>query len=372
MDSLSPSPASPSLDSNSSSSPDNHRPRRITRSERSDFYLQARSLSELALHNLNLADMFTDEDLLDSLAPLGTGVVEEAEEMFRDRCNQALQYAATPAKSPSAPVPSAASSPPRSSSRVRTMADHADPSYFALDRDRLYSDGGDSSYSSGVSTPSLYSSYAESGVGSPLPATPANERDGRHASYSCTGSPTLLATRLEAQASVAESLLFGKDAGADAEGPSGSPSAPTAPTIVTRRSGLALKLELPLPPTMKPLTTSASFASLRDRGAPAALVSRATKSPAAQPALSPLSAPSSPRVLTSAVSTLSCSTLVDLASPVTETAQDAAAAAAAPVDEATSRGPSPAKPSWIRDLEQRVAPADGIKLKGRRNHTYAF
>ncbi|BGP53792.1 hypothetical protein JCM8202v2_001364 [Rhodotorula sphaerocarpa] len=354
MNSLSPSPASPSLDSNSSSSPDNHRPRRITRSERSDFYLQARSLSELALHNLNLADMFTDEDLLDSLAPLGTGVVEEAEEMFRDRCNQALQYAATPA---------------------RTMADHADPSYFALDRDRLYSDGGDSSYSSGVSTPSLYSSYAESGVGSPLPATPANERDGRHASYSCTGSPTLLATRLEAQASVAESLLFGKGAGADAEGPSGSPSAPTAPTIVTRRSGLALKLELPLLPTMKPLTTSASYASLRDRGAPAALVSRATKSPAAQPALSPLSAPSSPRVLTSAVSTLSCSTLVDLASPVTETAQDAAAAAAAaaaPVDEATSRGPSPAKPSWIRDLEQRVAPADGIKLKGRRNHTYAF
>ena len=329
------------------------------RTQRSDFYLQARSLSELALHNLSVADMFearysevTDDDLLDSLAPLGTGVVEEAEQMFHDRCHQALEsYAATPAGSPpTGPAPSAASSPPRSStssaSRSRSMADRSDPSYFALgERDRLYSDGGESSYSSGVSTPSLWtdgdnvSSYAGSGFGSPLPSTPANEKE--RFNYSCTGSPTLAPSHIGARSSPAAA------AENDPE------SVPLPPTIATRRSGISMKLDLP---ALKPLPSSPSITTLRDR-APA-LLSRTAKSPVAEPALSPLSAPSSP-CMASTVSGLSRLTVLADGGDV-------------PQEESGREGVSPKKPSWLLDLEQQVAPTDGIKLKRKPSHVYAF
>ncbi|GAA5978413.1 hypothetical protein JCM10908_004344 [Rhodotorula pacifica] len=326
------------------------------RQQHSQFYLQARSLSELALHNLSLADMFearysevTDEDLLDSFAPLGTGVVEEAEQMFHDRCHQALEYAATPSRSPTAPAPSAVSSPPRSScsssaSRSRSMADRSDPSYFALEgRGRLYSDGGESSYSSGISTPSLWtddavSSYAESGYGSPLPSTPASERQDR-LTYSCTGSPSLTAADLNARSSPPAYDLT-------------SDGGPAPATIATRRSGLSLKLEMP---PMKPLPSSASIATLRDR-APGALLSRAAKSHVAEPALSPLSAPSSPR-MASTVSALS---------HLTVAAGSGAAETSSPEENGTK------KPTWLLDLEQQVAPTDGIKLKRKPSHVYAF
>ncbi|POY70172.1 hypothetical protein BMF94_6755 [Rhodotorula taiwanensis] len=344
---------------------------------RSDFYLQARSLSELALHNLSVADMWetrhsqlNDEDLLDSLAPLGTGVVEEAEEMFRDRCTQALEYAATPSRSPTAPAPSVASSPPRSScssaSRPRVMADYADPSYFALGRQALYSDGGESSYSSGISTPSLWyqseagSSYADSGVGSPLPATPANEQE-KPATYSCAGSPSLLASRL-ADARGASTIASSLDLDAAAEMDDGGPP---APTIAARRSGLSLKLDL----SSKTLPTSASLATLRDRGGPAALVSRATKSPAAEPALSPLSAPSSPRIA-SAVSALSRLAVTD--AEANAAAASIAAEAGSTSDAVDDSTPATSKPTWLQSLEQRVAPTDGIKLKRKPTHAYAF
>ncbi|GAA5862178.1 hypothetical protein JCM3774_004810 [Rhodotorula dairenensis] len=342
-----PSPRSPVLRTNS---------RRTT--QHSNFYLQARSLSELALHNLSLADMFearysevTDDDLLDSLAPLGTGVVEEAEQMFHDRCHQALEYVATPCRSPTGPTPSAASSPPRSStssaSRSRSMADRSDPSYFALGgRERLYSDGGESSYSSGVSTPSLWtddavSSYAGSGYGSPLPSTPANESESR-SSYSWAASPTLAPSHIGARSS---SPAAAADDGLEA--------VPLPPTIATRRSGIALKLEMP---AFKPLSSSPSVPTLRDR-APA-LLSRTTKSPVAEPTLSPLSAPSSPLVASVA------SGLARL------TTADGSEGEESP--EGSGRGIGSKKPSWLLDLEQQVAPTDGIKLKRKPSHVYAF
>lgn len=330
------------------------------RTQHSNFYLQARSLSELALHNLSLADMFearysevTDDDLLDSLAPLGTGVVEEAEQMFHDRCHQALEYVATPCRSPTGPTPSAASSPPRSTtssaSRSRSMADRSDPSYFSLGgRERLYSDGGESSYSSGVSTPSLWtddavSSYAGSGYGSPLPSTPANESETRP-SYSCAASPTLAPSHIGARSSPTVAA-----ADNDLE------AVPLPPTIVTRRSGISLKLEMP---AFKPLSSSPSVPTLRDR-APA-LLCRTAKSPVAEPALSPLSAPSSPLVA-SVVSGLSRLTTLD--------GPDAAGNQS---PDGNGYGTESKKPSWLLDLEQQVAPTDGIKLKRKPSHVYAF
>ncbi|BGP13754.1 hypothetical protein JCM10213_006415 [Rhodosporidiobolus nylandii] len=130
------------------------------------FAAHSRTASEVDLAALSLEDpvvgsaRFDDEDLLDSLEPLGQSVVEEAEANFHDLAHQALAFAATPASSPllaPSPAPVARSRRPSPSAH-----DYADPSYFALSRRNLYADGGDARWSrrasrcfSASSTPSL-------------------------------------------------------------------------------------------------------------------------------------------------------------------------------------------------------------------------
>ncbi|GAA6004712.1 hypothetical protein JCM10207_000990 [Rhodosporidiobolus poonsookiae] len=185
----------------------------------------------------------SDDDLLDSLPSLGQSVVEEAEEQFREAAAQALVFAASP--SPSA-TPGSSSSSSRSR-RPTPPADYADPSYFALSRRNLYSDGGDSSYSSSASscfsastTPSLYydseaSSYTtdsctSSPAPSPFASSPAVFTSNSPSDYFSTASPT-----------VSPASYF-----------SGQPAQPPSPKLIigvaSRRphaSPTALKLDLP-------------------------------------------------------------------------------------------------------------------------------
>ncbi|GAA5986716.1 hypothetical protein JCM11641_007750 [Rhodosporidiobolus odoratus] len=117
----------------------------------------ARTASDIELANLSLDDemnpfssgasRLSDDDLLNSLPDLGQGVLEEAEESFKDLAHAALVFAASP--DPSSRLPSPA---PRPRQPTPSADIYADPSYFALSRRNLYADGGDSSWSSAAST----------------------------------------------------------------------------------------------------------------------------------------------------------------------------------------------------------------------------
>ncbi|TNY19901.1 hypothetical protein DMC30DRAFT_417453 [Rhodotorula diobovata] len=366
---LSPSRPSTSPPSPRSPSPSHPHSRNHPRSA---FY-KLSSLSELELANLSLADMFRFEpsrvtdDELDSLPDLGLGqsVVEEAEQRFHERAHEALVFAATPSNSaaPSAlPSPtrttgffspssasasasaSRASLSPSSSSRLRpppayASSEAADPSYFALSRASLYSDGTDRAYStSSASTPSLWSAHspslsdasafmgtpADSVACSPLgPRSPANglALGGGSAKKAAQSPPPPLSLALA-------QLDLRDDPTPVTAVPSPAPAPPKPATIASRRGPAAaasLKLSLP------PLRTSTSFSSLR------AHVQGGTKSPAAPAALSHLSAPSSP----------------------SRGARSAAAGGG--------------KPAWVRELEVKAGDVqDGVRLRKKRSSGFAF
>ncbi|GAA6006316.1 uncharacterized protein JCM10292_002645 [Rhodotorula paludigena] len=344
MASLSPAPRTPST-----SPPPTAKPP-------SSCFYRARSLSELELQNLSLADMFharhshiADDDL-DALPSLGQSVVEEAEERFQHKAAEALLFAATPAPS-ALPSPSRLRPPPAYSS-----SDAADPSYFELSRSALYSDGGESSYStSSASTPSLWSAYspdlasssaeasslgtpADSLVSSPLhPRSPCN---GLALSPGSSGSPYSLA-RLAAPSPAKRAPApppppFQLQSVPAPPPQQQQPAAPQRPSLASRRahtSSSSLKLSLP------PLRNTASFSALQGGGSSKA--ARPLKSPAANAVMSPLSAPSSPSRLS------------------------------APRQMEGTEKRLERRPSWIRGLEQKVE-ADGVRLRRRKSNGFAF
>ncbi|BGP37759.1 hypothetical protein JCM10450v2_001692 [Rhodotorula kratochvilovae] len=301
------------------------------------------SLSELELANLTLADMFEArhsqiaDDELDSLPPLGQSVVEEAEERFQQRAHEALVFVATPAPSaPSSPTSSAPRPTPSSGARLRpppayASSDAADPSYFALSRSALYSDGGDSSYSttaSSASTPSLWGSAHSptlSGASSAFTSWGGTPADSAACSPLGPRSPAngLVLAAAGADASL-DSALVAEDCAAK------HPSPPAKATIAARRAGAAsgaLALSLPLPP----LRGASSFSALRRT-----VQGGGSKSPAAPAALSHLSAPSSP-------------------------------------SRGGARATEGGKPGWVRELEVRAGEVqDGVRLRKKRSTGFAF
>ncbi|GAA6047672.1 hypothetical protein JCM3770_001619 [Rhodotorula araucariae] len=297
------------------------------------------SLSELELANLTLADMFEArhshiaDDELDSLPPLGQSVVEEAEEMFHQRAHAALVFVATPA--PSAPASPTSSAPGPRSTPLRPPAAYAssevaDPSYFALSRSALYSDGGESNFStSSASTPSFWScahSPTLSSASSAFTSWGGTPADSAACSPHGPRSPSnglALGEAAPSANTAAEQKPPRRASGDDGAGKA---------TIAARRTAGAagsLTLSLPLPS----LRGASSFAVLRRT------VQGGSKSPAAPAALSHLSAPSSP---------------------------PGAGMGARAHAEGT-------KPGWVRELEARAGDVqDGVRLRKKRSTGFAF
>ncbi|GAA5822791.1 hypothetical protein JCM11251_004382 [Rhodosporidiobolus azoricus] len=206
------------------------------------------------------ASRIDDDDLLDSLPPLGQSVVEEAEGAYLGLALSALAFAATPASSPSpsgsrGASPSASTSSRSPSARRRISPDYSDPSYFALSRRNLYASPDEpfSSAASSVysvsSTPSLCDSAASSYTADSLVNTPeqspAVEPEAYFAS-SCFPHESTSAT-ISSKSSFSAAV----------------PTAEAKSSIASRRpraSPTLLKLDLPGPAPPLRSTKSFSFA----------------------------------------------------------------------------------------------------------------